>query len=98
MANRFNDVVNTKVGQDELAALQCELFAAAREALAAAREEGKIPSSLITSCHQIVKDSGMRPDTEGLGDTPADVSHLSSFNSNWLRNVTAEDLDLDVSV
>lgn len=95
MANRFNEVVNTKVGQDELAMLQCELFAAAREALAAAREEGKIPSSLITSCHQIVKDSGMRADVEGLGDSPEAQPNAAGFRSNWLRSADLAEIDLD---
>lgn len=99
MPIRRNDppvVVNTEVGQAELAALQTELFAAAREALAAARAEGKIPASLITSCHQIVKDSGLRPDVEGRGDDLSADQELAErgFDPNWVRNAIN---DLDVA-
>jgi hypothetical protein len=97
--NKYNgDVVNTRVSQDELSLLQAELFAAAREALAAARSEGKIPSSLITSCHQIVRDAGMKPDVEGLasGDDPSEIAvRAAGFDPNWLRNAAdvVEELD-----
>lgn len=102
MANRYNnEVINTHVGQDELAALQCELFAAAREALASARESGTIPASLITSCHMIVKDAGMKPDTAGVGqDDDAHEAARLGFSPNWLREsaevlMDIEDLDVN---
>lgn len=84
------DVVNPRVSQDELAALQAELFAAAREALASARSEGKIPSSLITSCHQIVRDAGMRPDTEGIAGSEDEFeveARAKGFDPSWLRSI-----------
>lgn len=88
---RNTDVVNTGVSQAELAALQCELFAAAREALHAARESGTIPAALLTSAHQIIRDSGIRPDVEGVGnqeDKDADGVISKGFSPNWLERST----------
>lgn len=99
MANKYNaDVINTKVGQDELMELQCELFAAAREALSAARTEGKIPSSLLTSCHQIIRDSGLRPDAEGRGDDEEFAAVNAQFGNirpSWLQDAADAIKDLD---
>lgn len=67
--NRGPDVVNTGVGQAELAELQREIFLAASDALRQAREERNVNASLITACHALVRDAGMRPDAEGIGST-----------------------------
>lgn len=91
------EVVNTSVTQDELAALQTELFAAAREALAAARAEGNIPSSLLTSCHNLIKDAGMRPDTEGVGDGDDEAAEAAArgYSPNWIAAAKEAVAELD---
>lgn len=93
------DVVNTQVGQAELIQLQVELFAAAKEALGAARESGAIPASLLTSCHQIIKDSGLVADAQGsVGDTEEEkIAQDMGVSVNWLRNAVdiIDEMDLD---
>ena len=99
-SNRYTkDVVNSRVGQDELIELQVELFAAAREALASARGSGTIPSSLLTSCHQIIRDSGMVADAQGVGEaSDAERAALDmGVSANWLADAAdmIDGMDLD---
>ena len=87
-----DELVNPLVSQQALLNLQAQLFDAASMALNKAMEDGNIPSSLLSSCHNIVKDAGVSPDTFGQEeatikrDSEEDSSPFGQLDPNWLEN------------
>ena len=74
--------VNTNVTRSEAENLQCLLFKAAAQALGQALAEGTIQASLLSSCHQILKDSGLQIDLSS--DSPEDEPAASP---SWLLSL-----------
>ena len=71
--------VNSNVTRAEAENLQCLLFQAAAQALQQALREGTIQASLLSSCHQILKDSGLQIDLSGDDD-----AEDAGPSPNWL--------------
>lgn len=78
--------VNTSVTRTEAENLQCLLFKAAAQALEQALSEGTIQASLLSSCHQILKDSGLQID---LTNSDND-SEEGAASPSWLLSLQSD--------
>ena len=89
--------VNENITREAAERLQVQLFETAEEALKLARADQKIPSGLITACHQLLKDSAalgvdMRTDEE---KAQQDADELRYRAPRWSERL-ADDLGIEL--
>lgn len=83
----YSEHVNSRVGRDAAEKLQEQLFLAAQQALASAMADGNIPASLLSSCHQILRDSGLSIDLSPQRDDGVEELGPGDVSPTWLRDL-----------